>query len=516
MKLGNISFQKLFCILILSAGFIHLPANANVIGSDFQNFNPIPSGLDFVTVHSSETLQPKIFNFGFYYNIAYNTLPYFESIDGALIRDRSTYSDSVGAVDFNFGYGIMKNWDVGLNAPMIVNQSIESDQIYGSFSQKGLSEIRLNTKYRFVGDDSYGIAGIFTINFNQIENNIYSGDGAGPILNFEVAADKTYGSWNLAANLGYRLRSPGTQIDPVVVPYSDSIVASVAASFLVAKWDTKFIFELFGGFPTDSAAPDGQSSFESLIAAKHDFNSRFSLLGGLGTELAAGTASPDWRFFTGINYAFGSGKSTEVKMVRERKEDRIYKYADTDDNLGAGGDEFSDDIDETIKDIGADQYADFDTKAEDRLLNEQGLEPIADVDDPFDEVTAIDKVLKNEKKQRKVVFVLKNVNFKPGSSSKVYGRVRTYLKRLNQYLRKPPKFKKLIIVGHTDSIGSAKKNKILSIRRAKTIRKYLIKVHKIPANRVIARGKGESQPIADNGNYQGRKENRRVEFQIFN
>ena len=64
-----IAVHALCVILVLSSN-----ALANVIGPDAQNFNPITSGLDFVTVQSSETLKPGIFNFGTFLNYAVNFL----------------------------------------------------------------------------------------------------------------------------------------------------------------------------------------------------------------------------------------------------------------------------------------------------------------------------------------------------------------------------------------------------------------------------------------------------------
>ena len=52
----------------------------------------------------------------------------------------------------------------------------------------------------------------------------------------------------------------------------------------------------------------------------------------------------------------------------------------------------------------------------------------------------------------------------------------------------------------------------LSQRRANAIKKYLIEHFYIPAAKIEAIGYGPTRPIADNGNYQGRQQNRRVEF----
>ncbi len=489
--------------MISSTGF------SNTVGNDFQNFNPITNGLDFVTVHSSETLKPKLFNFGVFYNIATNTLPYFESGDGTLTRNRSSYSDSVGAFDLNIGYGIRNNWDVGVNFPFIANQKINSDQIYGNFSKTGITEIRLNTKYRFFGDETKGLAAILSANINQLENNVYTGDGAGTTFNIEVAGDKTFGKWSLAGNLGYRLRSPGDQVDPIIEPFDDALIGSIAASRLLSKYDTKLIFEIFGSVPTSSDAPSGQSSFEGLLGVKHDLNDRVALHGGLGTELSAGTSSPDWRFYVGLNYVLPIGKNEDTKLV-ETRTTRTFPTFDEDS--------FEDDqygLQSELKDLDndiTDKYNDFDIP-EEQIAD---VQPTVDIDDPYDEASAIDRILAEPKKKKVQTFTIQNVNFKSGSFKKVYGKVKGYLRKLSKYLKRPPRFKGIVIIGHTDSVGKTAYNKRLSLNRARTIAKYLMKVHKIPRNKIKVRGYGESRPIADNGNYQGRRKNRRVEFRIYN
>ncbi len=71
---------------------------------------------------------------------------------------------------------------------------------------------------------------------------------------------------------------------------------------------------------------------------------------------------------------------------------------------------------------------------------------------------------------------------------------------------------KLNIVGHTDSDGDEKANKTLSQQRAEAVRSALIDVYNIPSDRLSAEGKGESEPVGDNGTPAGKSKNRRVEF----
>jgi OOP family OmpA-OmpF porin len=69
----------------------------------------------------------------------------------------------------------------------------------------------------------------------------------------------------------------------------------------------------------------------------------------------------------------------------------------------------------------------------------------------------------------------------------------------------------LLVVGHTDSIGTDAYNQGLSERRAQATADYLIE-QGVSASRISTKGMGESQPVADNGTRAGRAKNRRVEI----
>ena len=69
---------------------------------------------------------------------------------------------------------------------------------------------------------------------------------------------------------------------------------------------------------------------------------------------------------------------------------------------------------------------------------------------------------------------------------------------------------RVLVEGHTDSVGSDHYNQGLSERRAKTVRDYIVSKG-VPASRITTRGYGESKPVASNATEAGRAENRRVE-----
>jgi len=71
----------------------------------------------------------------------------------------------------------------------------------------------------------------------------------------------------------------------------------------------------------------------------------------------------------------------------------------------------------------------------------------------------------------------------------------------------------IIAVGHTDSVGSDAYNQKLSVKRAESVKAYLV-TKGIEKNRVYTEGKGEKQPVADNKTPEGRAKNRRVEIEV--
>ncbi len=83
------------------------------------------------------------------------------------------------------------------------------------------------------------------------------------------------------------------------------------------------------------------------------------------------------------------------------------------------------------------------------------------------------------------------------------------VKQVADFMRRFPDTK-VVIEGHTDSVGPAKYNKWLSQRRAEAVAQYLVEKFGIDAKRVSAIGYGEERPIADNNTADGRAKNRRV------
>jgi outer membrane protein OmpA-like peptidoglycan-associated protein len=78
----------------------------------------------------------------------------------------------------------------------------------------------------------------------------------------------------------------------------------------------------------------------------------------------------------------------------------------------------------------------------------------------------------------------------------------------------------VIVVGHTDSVGSDGANQQLSDRRAQSVVDLLVSEHGIALDRLSAEGRGETEPVSENANAdgsdnpEGRQANRRVEIVV--
>jgi OOP family OmpA-OmpF porin len=87
------------------------------------------------------------------------------------------------------------------------------------------------------------------------------------------------------------------------------------------------------------------------------------------------------------------------------------------------------------------------------------------------------------------------------------------LNEVGDVIKKTPRIKKIQVEGHVSSDGSDDYNMRLSDKRAKAVRAYLI-TQGVAKEKLVAKGFGETKPIADNETEAGREKNRRVEFNI--
>jgi outer membrane protein OmpA-like peptidoglycan-associated protein len=122
--------------------------------------------------------------------------------------------------------------------------------------------------------------------------------------------------------------------------------------------------------------------------------------------------------------------------------------------------------------------------------------------------------LENVKQEaRGTVITLSGSVVFPSGGSDLLPSARNKLSEVATALLQGDAASKIVVEGHTDSVGSAEKNQALSMRRAASVRDALV-AHGVPGDRVSVAGYGSTRPVADNDSDAGRANNRRVEIVV--
>ena len=108
-----------------------------------------------------------------------------------------------------------------------------------------------------------------------------------------------------------------------------------------------------------------------------------------------------------------------------------------------------------------------------------------------------------------MVITLGDVLFDTNRAELKSGGMRN-VQKLAAFFKQYPQ-RKVLIEGYTDSTGSNDHNQVLSQDRAQSVRTALVNMGTV-AERITARGYGESYPVGDNATLAGRQLNRRVEI----
>lgn len=98
------------------------------------------------------------------------------------------------------------------------------------------------------------------------------------------------------------------------------------------------------------------------------------------------------------------------------------------------------------------------------------------------------------------------------NSDRLTANARDLLVRTADALKGQPDLQ-VELAGHTDSVGAAEYNRMLSQQRADAVRNYLLDLG-VAADQLTAQGYGESEPVRGNETEEGRERNRRVEFNV--
>jgi OmpA-OmpF porin, OOP family len=112
----------------------------------------------------------------------------------------------------------------------------------------------------------------------------------------------------------------------------------------------------------------------------------------------------------------------------------------------------------------------------------------------------------------KEILILEQVQFDTGKAT-IKPASDGLLDNVAKVLKDNPDILKIEVQGHTDNVGGAAMNKLLSNNRAASVKKALV-ARGVEAKRLDSKGYGLTVPIGDNKTEEGRQQNRRVQFVI--
>jgi outer membrane protein OmpA-like peptidoglycan-associated protein len=113
------------------------------------------------------------------------------------------------------------------------------------------------------------------------------------------------------------------------------------------------------------------------------------------------------------------------------------------------------------------------------------------------------------KEGENIVIRLYGINF-PSGKSTILPESFGLLSKIQKAIRDFPE-RKIVIEGHTDSMGDETYNQELSLSRAKAVTAYLIANMGLAEDRISYTGYRESKPVASNDTNEGRSLNRRID-----
>jgi outer membrane protein OmpA-like peptidoglycan-associated protein len=158
----------------------------------------------------------------------------------------------------------------------------------------------------------------------------------------------------------------------------------------------------------------------------------------------------------------------------------------------------------TERGVNANQASQLQTETERRQQAEAAQKQALD---------ALSKLENVKKDARGTVITLSGSVIFPSGKSDLLPSARGKLAEVATALAQGDPASKIVVEGHTDSVGGVAMNQTLSLKRAEAVRDELI-AQGVSGTRVSVEGFGPSRPVADNDSPAGRANNRRVEIVV--
>ena len=437
-------------------------------------------------------------------------------------------------------------WDraaVGVKVPYILyqNEDLMGITSNANLSTAAIGDIWLVGRAQILNQKKHEVdLGVrLALSFPTASGSTYTGDtfliGEPTLL-----VGRRFGKLRTLFNIGYRIRKHQDGAGLIV---DDELFAKIGAAHPVGPVDVEAAFRTATG-ADDLYGRYNRNHNELTLGARKTFGSELIAFGAAGLGLTDAYGTPDFRIIAGVRLGKALGeKKAKKPVIGDRDGDGILDDVDECPDDPEDFDTFEDEDGCPDPDNDEDGVLDQD----DMCINEPGVAendgcPPEEVpEEPKKEPkkkeqpkdrdgdTVIDSEdncpdepgpVENQgcKKEQKVKItggkleILDIVYFQTNKAvilKKSFGLLNNVAEVLNAH----SEIARIEVQGHTDSRGNDASNMSLSQRRAQSVVNYLVSKG-VDAGRLVAKGYGETQPIASNSTNEGRSQNRRVEFLI--
>jgi len=496
--------------------------------------------------------MPKQWDWGVGAWFTYQYKPFSLTFDQFGLPPRSEVLRHQFTMDL-YGHVAFLDWlDVGVALPFVLVSKGDSppanwpsgwtpafDQVGGAM----LGDMRLAIKARVIGGNGNGFGfGISEdLTFPTATKDNFAGD-TNVTSTTRLIGDYSKNGWSVALNLGFRFR------EPIEVLQKNKISHQLLYGLGVSAPAICDVLEIFGSMEGHTSLTDPTNKWQNIL----DFMAGLRwypghdivLTAAAGRGVLEGYGSPEFRGTLMLSYlphklekgcggpvdsdgdgipdaedaCPGEPGPVSTGGCPDRDGDGIVDsddlcpdvpgLAEFDGCPDTDGDGIGDGRDACPKDPGVAKYSGCpDTDGD----------GIPDIDDKCPEEPGVAEHQgcpappKVEVKPRKP-DITEVIHF-AYDKAVIKHRSHDILREVAQVLKDNPQIRKVVIEGHTDSEGTEAYNKSLSLKRAKAVKRFLVK-RGVKASRLDYKGYGFSKPIGDNSTEEGRAKNRRVEFTI--
>ena len=504
-----------------------VPAAAQQPEINVQRFEASPHEGDIMSIRTASQPGEDGFSGGFFINYARNPLRLYDK----RFPQAQTFQlvDTLVMGDFFAAYSLWKSLSIGVNIPVaMLSEGSSGFPGTAPADGGGLGDVKLSVRYLIIprAQEGFGLGFEALVGFPTATSGAWVGD-ANLTVTPRLIADWKVSNLLLAANAGYRIRESQAL---AAYDVGGELLFGLGAEYRLLEERLGLMAELQAATNQEDFFGSNGTSVEGQVGANYCVAgiSRLFLAGGGG--LTSGLGDPSLRVTGGVRFESCGKPEVEAPVkVLDKDGDGVPDQEDACVDVpgvatknpktnGCPSDKDGDGIydkDDACVDVPGVKTGDPKTNG---CPSDKDGDGIYDKDDACPDVPGPRSEVKElngcppPKVTEKKIEILQRIEFEVDSDVLLPASERI-LDEVARVITENPKIKSVSIEGHTDNTGAAAHNRTLSLKRAKSVREYLIKKG-IDGKMLKTVGFGPGKPIADNDTDEGRQKNRRVEFNI--